>query len=365
MIRIKDIIHSLARWAPAAYAEGYDNPGLLTGHESLEVSGVLVSLDCVEAVVDEAIAKGCNLIISHHPIWFGALKSLTGKNYVERTLLKAIKNDIALFAIHTNLDNVKHGVNNRIAERLNLQNRKILQPKSGMLEKVVFFVPKTEAGSVKESLFSAGAGKIGEYDRCSFEANGVGQFRPSDCASPSKGQAGFTERVDELRVEMMYAKPLRQAVITQLKLAHPYEEVSYFIHALENENQDLGSGMIGELPRAMPFSEFLIHLKSSMDIAQVRHTADHGRTISNVALCGGAGSFLTRRAITAGADVFVTADVKYHEFFDADRHTIIADIGHYESERFTIDLIADFLREKFSTFATHLTDTNTNPIHYS
>jgi dinuclear metal center YbgI/SA1388 family protein len=364
MPQIKEICSYLEQWAPPAYAESYDNVGLLVGNTSTEVSGVLVSLDCTEAIVDEAIANGCNMIISHHPILFKGLKSLTGKNYVERTVLKAIKNDIALYAIHTNLDSVVSGVNGKIADLLRLTKREILSPKSSGLQKLTVFVPYSASDKVREAIFAAGGGTIGNYSGCSFNLEGTGTFHPEDGAKPAIGSVGKTRKEKETRIEIMFPAYLSGKVLKAMRDAHPYEEVAYYLHALENENQYVGSGMIGELSAEMNGEKFLKYLKDSMNLTTIRYTEAPQRNIKTVAICGGSGSFLLEKAKRAGADVLITGDFKYHEFFDADGELMIADIGHYESERFTIDLIADYLRKKFTTFAVRLTEVNTNPIHY-
>ncbi len=364
MIRIKDITDHLEQWAPPAYAESYDNVGLLVGDKATEVSGIMVSLDCTEAVVKDAMDKGCNLIVSHHPILFKGLKKLTGANYVERTILMAIRNDIAIYAIHTNLDNVSNGVNKRLADRLGIMNQRILLPKQSALQKLTFFVPKDDATTVSQALFSAGAGTIGDYQNCSFTSDGFGRFTPAEGADPHIGKKGEPTEVSESRVEVMYPAYLQGKVVNALKEAHPYEEVSYFIHNLENKNQYIGSGIIGELSDPTHIDAFLDNIKYKMDISGLRHTKKHKDVVKRIAVCGGSGSFLLPVAKAQQADVFITADFKYHEFFDAEEDILIADIGHYESERFTIDLIAENIREKFSTFATHLTQVNTNPIFY-
>lgn len=364
MTRIKDIIHSLEAWAPPAFAESYDNVGLLVGDCNREISGVLVSLDCTEAVVNEAIEKNCNLILSHHPILFKGLKKLTGSNYVERTIARALKNDIALYAIHTNLDSVETGVNKRISDLLGLQHPRILSPKAALLEKIVFFVPQMNAEVVRQALFEVGAGEIGKYAACSFNVLGEGTFTPRDGANPAIGKIGVPHSEKEVRVELMFYQYLRNSVIATLKNAHPYEEVAYYIQGLENENQTVGSGMIGEVSEPQDARKFLEFVKEAMGLHVLKCTNYESTSIKRVAVCGGAGSFLLSAAKRAGADIFITSDFKYHEFFDADNELIIADIGHYESERFTVNLIGENIRKKFSTFATHLTEVNTNPIHY-
>jgi len=364
MTKIKDIIESLEEWAPKSYAESYDNPGLIVGDKNTDVKGVMVSLDCTEDVVREAREKGCNLIVSHHPIIFKGLKSITGKNYVERTVLFAIKSDIALYAIHTNLDNVPTGVNKMISDTIGLENPKILSPKSGELEKLEVFVPIDHRDVLREALFAAGGGEIGAYSKCSFNIEGTGTFLPGEDADPYSGNKGKLEEASEVKIEVMYPTYLRRSILSAMRKAHPYEEVAHYLHPLSNQNQFLGSGMVGELSDQMELKSFLAYLKNSMELEVIRHTKDVGKMISRVAICGGSGSFLLNAAKAAGANVLITGDFKYHEFFDAENDIVIADIGHYESERFTVDLIGAFIRKKFSTFATHFTEVNTNPIHY-
>ncbi len=364
MTKIKDIIDSLEDWAPKSYAESYDNPGLIVGDPAVEVKGVLVSLDCTEEIVDEAVEKGCNLIVSHHPIVFKGLKKLTGSNYVERTVIKAIQSGVALYAIHTNLDNVYTGVNKMIADKIGLSNTKILSPKSGELEKIEVFVPSDHSDTLREAIFAAGGGEIGEYSKCSFNVDGTGTFLPGEGSDPYSGQKGTMEEADEVKIEIMYPMYLRRKVLSAMRNSHPYEEVAYYLHPLSNENQFLGSGMVGELDSEMDLNSFLEYLKDSMELSLIRHTKDVGKKIRRVAICGGAGSFLLAAAKGVAADIFITGDFKYHEFFDAENEIVIADIGHYESERFTVDLLANNIRKKFSTFATHFTEVNTNPIHY-
>lgn len=364
-MKIKEITSFLEQVAPPSYQESYDNAGFITGDPQAELTGALLSLDCTEAIVQEAIDTGCNLIIAHHPIVFRGLKSLTGRNYVERTVLKAIKADIAIYAIHTNLDHVHTGVNSMIARRLGLQKARILQPKKEILSKITFFVPTADTDRVLEAIYKTGAGQIGNYSHCSFRVEGTGTFKPGDGATPHIGQqGGAMERVQENRVELMFPSHLSGAVIQAMQQAHPYEEVAYYLHSLENTNQEVGAGMIAELPQAMEEEAFLRHLKESMQVSVIRHTALRGKKIRKVAVCGGAGGFLLNTAVGKGADIFITADYKYHEFFDADHRIIIADIGHYESEQFTKELLFELLRENFANFTPRLSEVNTNPINY-
>lgn len=350
--------------APLAYQEDYDNSGLIIGHHDQEVLQALISLDCTEAIVDEAIAKGCQVIISHHPIVFRGLKKLNGKAYVERVVEKAIKHDIAIYAIHTNLDNVMEGVNAKICETLELQNCRILLPKTGLLKKLVTYVPEEKAEQVRNALFHAGAGNIGNYSECSFNADGTGTFKGGEDTTPYVGEPGKRHYENELRIETIYPAAIEGKLLMALFLAHPYEEVAYDLYELTNQHQQVGSGMIGELEEEISEEEFLLVIKQNMNAKVIRHTALRSKNVKRVAVCGGAGGFLLKHAITAGADFFVTADYKYHEFFDAEGKLVIADIGHFESEQFTVQLLYDIIRKKFPSFAVRLTEINTNPVKY-
>lgn len=360
---IKDIIGYLESKAPSFLQESYDNSGLIVGDKNQECTGVLVCLDSIELIVDEAVQKGCNLIVAHHPIVFSGLKSLTGKNYIERTIIKAIKHDISIYAIHTNLDNVFQGVNNKIAQKLGLENISILNSKSQISSKIVVFVPTTKVRDVKLALSSVGAGEIGHYDSCSFRSEGIGSFKAKKGASPHVGQIDELHEEHETKLEMIIQNDLLQAGIRKMLEAHPYEEVAYDIIKLENEAPYIGSGMIGELKKAISPSDFMDHLKSSMQVPLIRHTR-FDKKIKRVAVCGGSGSFLLNAAKRKNADVFITSDYKYHQFFDAEDDLMICDIGHYESEQFTIELLVAWLTEKFPKFAVHFTEYSTNPINY-
>lgn len=361
---LRELTDYLESLAPLYYQEPYDNSGLLVGEPDRTIGSALISLDCTEAVVDEAIESGSDLIISHHPIIFKGLKRLTGSSYVERVVMKAVRHNIALYAIHTNLDNVTGGVNSRIAERLGLQETTILDPKGDMLRKLAVFVPQSHAGSVRAALFAAGAGQVGRYDQCSFNVEGYGTFRGGEGTQPYVGTPGEPHREEEIRVEVIYPVDRERTVIRELLAAHPYEEVAYDIYRLQNTYGQVGSGMVGQLPGPLSEEAFLALLKERLGAAVIRHTTLLGKPVSRVAVCGGAGGFLLRHAIRAGADVFVTADYKYHEFFDADGKIVITDVGHFESEQFTQELLLEVIRKKFPTFAVRLTGINTNPIKY-
>ena len=361
---IKDITASLEALAPLNYAEDFDNVGLLTGHGNQECTGVLVTLDTLEGVVEEAIEKNCNLIVSFHPIIFSGLKRLTGANYVEKAVLKAIKNDIAIFAIHTALDNHFKGVNDRICEELNLINRKVLVPQKGTIKKLLTFVPTANAGTVRDALFAAGAGTIGNYDHCSFNVNGQGSFKGNEDSNPVKGKKGETHLEAEMQIGVTFPKHLEGGILKALFESHPYEEVAYEVTSLENVNQHIGIGMVGELEKELPEADFLKLAKDKFGPGCIRHSALLGKPIKKVAVLGGSGAFAIEKAIKAGADIFLTADLKYHDFYKAEQKLVLADIGHYESEQYTKNLLCSYLTKKFANFAIVLSNTDTNPIKY-
>ena len=363
-MKIQDIISFLETLAPVSLQESYDNAGLLTGNANWMCTGIITTLDSTEAVIEEAIVKKCNLIVAHHPIIFSGLKKITGKNYVEKTIIKAIKNDIAIYAIHTNLDNVLAGVNGKMADKLGLINRQILLPKQGVLKKLVTFVPIAHAEELRSALFNAGAGNIGKYSECSFTAAGEATFKAGINANPYVGEIGKQHTEKEVKVEVIYPAWNETAILHAMQTAHPYEEVAHDIYLLDNKLQDTGSGLTGDLPEAISELEFLAKLKSTFGLSVIKYTPLLGRQVKKIALCGGAGSFLINNAIACGADFYITGDVKYHEFFNANDKVVIADIGHYESEQYTIDLLFDNLSEKFPNFAVLKTGVKTNPVNY-
>lgn len=363
-MKLSEIIASLETLAPPALQEGYDNSGLLVGSSNMEITGAVVCLDSTQEVIEEAIRRTCNLVIAHHPIIFSGLKKLNGKNYIERSVMLAIKNDIAIYAIHTNLDNVHVGVNSKIAEKLGLIKTTILDPKTNLLQKLVVYAPKDNAEKVRQAMFNAGAGHIGHYDQCSFNSDGTGTFRPGIHSNPQVGSIGRVHFENETKIEVIAPNWLINNTINAVKEVHTYEEVAYDVVNLENALQTTGSGMLGYLPQPMDSLDFLKHLKSTMKAGVIKHTALVKPTVHKIAICGGSGSFLLPQSIKAQADVLVTADFKYHQFFDAEDKIIIADIGHFESEQFTIQLLVDWLKLKFPTFASHFTEVNTNPVSY-
>lgn len=361
---VKDITNILEELAPLAYAEDFDNVGLLVGSSNLEVTGVLVTLDTLENVVDEAIAKKCNLIVSFHPIIFGGLKKLTGSNYVQRVVIKAIQHNIAIYSMHTALDNSNQGVNAKICEVLGILNTRILIPQKGTIKKLTTYVPLKDAENLKEKLFQAGAGAIGNYSNCSFSVNGMGSFKPEENANPTIGTLGKTHFEQETQINITFEKSLESLLIDVLRKNHPYEEVAFEVTTLENNNQNIGMGMIGELENAMDEKDFLSFVKDKMHASCIRHSNLLGKKIKKVAVLGGSGSFAISAAMQANADVFITADLKYHQFYEAEGKLLLADIGHYETEQFTKNLLVDYLTKKIPNFAIRLSDSKTNPIKY-
>ncbi len=363
-MKIKDILAVLEEMAPLAYAEDFDNVGLLTGDPETVATGVLVCHDALEAVLDEAILKKCNLVVCFHPILFSGLKKITGKNYVERAVIKAIKNDIALYAVHTALDNHKNGVNAIFCKALDLKNCRILIPKKDFIRKLVTFAPMQQAEEVREALFSAGAGNIGNYSDCSFTSVGNGSYKGNDDSNPVIGEKGSRTELPETKIEVTFEKHLEHKIMKALFTSHPYEEVAYEIYNLQNSHQNIGLGMIGELENPMEEEDFLHLVRQKMQSEGIRHTAYLGKPVRKAAVLGGSGSFAISSAIAAGADVFLTSDLKYHQYYEAENRILLADIGHFESERYTKNYIVDFLTEKLPNFAIILSEVNTNPVKY-
>ena len=365
-LKVRDIAAWLEAWAPRHLAESYDNVGLLVGRHDAKVTKVLVSLDCTERVVEEAEREGCELIVSHHPVIFGGLKRLNGSDDVQRTVMRAVQSGIALYAIHTNLDNVMTGVNRHLGELLGCRpdSLRILRPSGAKLEKWTVFVPTAHADAVREAMAAAGAGHIGQYDQCSFAAEGTGTFRAQPGANPFVGDVGVLHREPEVRLEMVVPGEVIGPVQKAMTAAHPYEEVAFDRVALENGRVDMGAGMVGELPEPMAWEDFADHVKTALGGQALKHTAPVKDRVQRIALCGGSGAFLMGDAARAGADVYVTSDVKYHEYFQAEGRFQLLDVGHYESEWQTSTLIANKINEKFPNFAVRLSSTKTNPVTY-
>jgi dinuclear metal center YbgI/SA1388 family protein len=361
---IKQVIDTLEDLAPLDYAEDFDNVGLLVGNTDNTVSGILVTLDTLENVVEEAIAKKCNLIVSFHPIIFGGLKKITGSNYVQRVVIKAIKHDIAIYSMHTALDNSNKGVNAKICEVLGLENTSILIPQKGTIKKLTTYVPKDNAKTLKTALFHAGAGNIGNYSHCSFTVDGTGSYQAHTGADPYLGKIGETHYEAESQISITYARADEQKILKALFSNHPYEEIAYELQTLENKNQNIGMGMVGNLEKPMGEEDFFEFLKKKMNVSCIRHSDFLGKKIKKVALLGGSGSFAISAAIAVNADVYVTSDLKYHQFYEAEGRILLADIGHYETEQFTKNLLVDYLTKKIPNFAVSLSESKTNPIKY-
>lgn len=363
-MKLREITAFLEKLAPLTYQESYDNSGLQVGNYNMELTGALITLDITEEVVQEAIEKKLNLVIGHHPVIFGGIKSLTGKNSMERTVAKAVKNDIAIYASHTNLDVISEGVSKKICDVIGMENCRILEPVTGKLKKLAVFVPHEHADKVREAIFDAGAGVIGAYDSCSFNLAGEGTFRGGEHTNPFVGKKGDLHKEPETRIETIFPEHLKGRIITAMLQAHPYEEVAYDIYPLENKYASIGMGMIGQLPEAISETDFLALLKKRFNAGCIRHSPLIDRKVRKIAVCGGAGSSLLRKAILEKADVFVSGDFKYHQFFEAENKILIADIGHYESEQFTRELIYDSVKKNFPKFAVQISEINTNPIKY-
>lgn len=361
---VNEVSKILEELAPLHYAEDFDNVGLLVGNPDQKVSGILVTLDTLENVVDEAIEKKLNLIVSFHPIIFKGLKRLTGKTYVERVVMKAISNDLAIYCMHTALDNSEWGVNAKICEVLGIENPKILIPKPGTIKKLTTYVPTSHTEKLKQSLFEAGAGNIGNYSECSFSIEGVGSFKPSENSKPVVGETGKIQLEKETQLHMTFASSVENSILMALFDNHPYEEIAYEVVTLENSNQNIGMGMVGTLKKPLDEHSFLNMVKDKMKASVVRHSKLLGKNIQTVAVLGGSGAFAINAAKANKADAFITADLKYHQFYEAENQLVILDIGHFETEQFTKNLLAGFLTKKIPNFAVALSESVTNPIKY-
>lgn len=363
-ITIKEITNILNSMAPLAYAEDFDNVGLLVGNAQAQCTGILVCHDALEEVIDEAKANNCNLVVCFHPIVFSGLKKITGKNYVERSIIKAIKNDIAIYAVHTALDNHKNGVNKILCNTLGLSHTQILVPKNNFIYKLVTYTVPENAEKLRNALFEAGAGNIGNYENCSFNSTGKGTYQGNENSNPTIGLRGELVTAEEIKIEVTFEKQLQSKILKALFSNHIYEEIAYEIYELKNEHQNIGLGMIGNLQEEITEEDFLKLVKEKMKCGGIRHSKFLGKKIKKVAVLGGSGSFAINQAIQAGADAYITADLKYHDFYLAENTILLADIGHYESERFTKNYIVDFLKEKITNFAIILSKINTNPVNY-
>jgi dinuclear metal center YbgI/SA1388 family protein len=363
-MKIKEILREIEQYAPLPLQEAFDNAGVQTGDVNREATGALLCLDVTEAVVEEAIREGCNLIIAHHPLAFKPFKSLTGRNYVERCMIKACKHDLVIYAAHTNLDHAADGVNQYLGGLIGLQNIRVLSPQKNILLKLVTFVPESFAGAVRQALFTAGAGHIGRYDSCSFNLNGEGTFRAGAACQPFCGEPGKLHHEKEVRIETILPAFRKDEALRALHLAHPYEEPAFDFYPLSNNWDTVGSGIVGELPESEEAPRFLLRIKECFRPACIQHSAFTGKAVRKVAVCGGSGAFLIPEAIASEADVFITGEARYNDFYDVEDKLLLAIIGHYESEICTKDIFYKIISKKFPTFALHLSNADSNPVKY-
>ena len=361
---ISEFIRQLSTKIRFSYAEDFDNVGLLCGRPEQELRGVLVCHDALESVVQEAIEKGCNCIVAFHPIIFSGLKSITGKSYVERAVMLALENKIAIIAVHTAWDNDFYGVNHGIAKALGLRHLQVLIPKKDALSQLRFFVPVEAAEQVRSAIFATGAGTIGQYADCSFNIHGTGTFLPLEKASPAYGEVGTWEQVSEMEVQILVENWQLPAAIQAMKDAHPYEEVAYYVTSLRNENHHAGLGQFGLLDEEMSAQEFLSECRAVFDVPVIRTSSHFTGRIRKVAVLGGSGASGISAAKKLGCDAYVSSDFKYHDFFQGDENFLLADVGHFESERFVSQQLADVISNILPTFAVLKSETKTNPVNY-
>jgi dinuclear metal center YbgI/SA1388 family protein len=363
-MKLKDLTSYLDSAVPLSFQEDYDNSGLQVGSPEQEISSALISLDVTEEVLDEAIALNCDLLVSHHPLIFNGIKSITGKSYIDRIIYKAVKHDIAIYSAHTNLDVFNNGVSRKMAMKIGLKEIAVLSPSPGRLLKLVTYIPETHLENVRSALFEAGAGVIGNYDQCGFTTPGTGSFRANDIAKPFIGKKGKLHSEKEIRFETILFTHLKEKVIHALLEAHPYEEVAYDLYTLENSNAGIGLGCVGNLPEPISEDNFLQLVHSAFDARGIRYSRLTGKKVKRVALCGGSGASLLNTAVNCGADAFVTADIKYHDFFKTEKKLLLLDAGHFETEKFSREILIDLIIKKFPKFAVRFSETNTNPINY-
>ena len=363
-MKLKDLCSYLDSAVPLSFQESYDNSGLQVGSSEREITSALITLDVTEEVMDEAISLKCDVLVSHHPLIFNGIKSLTGKSFTERILYMAVKHDIAIYSAHTNLDVISNGVSRKMAEKMGLEKIKVLSPSENRLLKLVTYIPESHFEKVKNALFEAGAGVIGNYDRCGFTTSWTGSYRGNESTKPFLGEKGKIHFEKEMRFETILFSHLKDKAIKALIEVHPYEEVAYDLYVLENMNIEIGLGCVGNFPRKFSEDDFLKFVSSVFDAKGVRYSKPTGKPIRKVALCGGSGAALLNLAICSGADAFLTADIKYHDFFKTENKILMVDTGHFESEKFSIEILKDLIIKKFPKFAVRFSETNTNPINY-
>ncbi len=364
MPKISEIISAIEEFAPISLQEHYDNCGVQVGDINQKATGALITFDVTPDAIDEAINSNCNLIISHHPITLSGIKKFTGSSLAEKIVIKAIKNKITIYSAHTNIDKVKNGVSGILANKLGLINQSILAPEKDSLLKIITYVPESHAEIVRNAMFNAGAGHIGNYDSCSYNSVGYGTFRGDEDTNPFVGQKGELHKETEVRIESIAPFFLKNKIINAIINNHPYEEPAFDIYNLANENPKVGLGIVGELEKKLSIEEFLTLLKEKTKSECIRYTNAKVDKIKKVALCGGSGSSFLSNAIHSKADVYVSGDFKYHQFFDGYDKIMIADIGHYESEQFIKELFLEIVTKKIPNFAVRLSKINSNPIKY-
>jgi dinuclear metal center YbgI/SA1388 family protein len=363
-MKLKDLTSYLDSAIPLSFQEDYDNAGLQVGQQLKEITSAMICLDVTEEVIKEAIASECDLIVSHHPLIFKGIKNLTGKTFTERILIEAIRKDIAIYSAHTNLDMLGNGVSRKMAEKIGLKKVAVLAPMEKALLKLVTFIPESHVKDVQKAVFEAGAGVVGNYDNCGFSVSGTGSFRGNEMTNPFRGEKGKLYVGNEIRFETILYAHLKEKVIKALLDSHPYEEVAYDLYALENNNIKTGLGCVGLLDKPVSENDFIELISVVFDAKGIRHSALTGKTVRKVALCGGSGASLINNAIHSGADIFLTADIKYHDFFRAENKILLVDAGHFETEKFSGEILKDLIIKKFPKFAVRFSETNTNPINY-
>lgn len=366
---VHDIHKLIAAWAPNDIAWERDNIGLQVGEMEAGVKGVLVCLDVTDRVIAEAKKRNTNLIISHHPLLFRPPKSITPKDQIGSCVIGLIENGINLYSAHTNLDFTRGGTSFATAEALGLRHVDFLHKSYHVQKKIVTFVPEQSVDKVRDAMAGAGAGAIGNYDHCSFGTIGAGSFRGNDSAKPAAGEKRKLEHVSEARLEMIANQWDVVNVVEAMRSAHPYEEVAYDVYPLENTSSEYGIGIIGTLERPMRLEPFLNLVKKRLHAKAIRRSMNPNNTIRRVAACGGSGAELADVAIAQGADAFITADVKYHDFHHATGKILLVDAGHYETEHLVVNAVVRKLKSDFEKMGNGVpivaTQISTNPIYYS
>jgi len=346
-----EIFKYIRSWAPEEIAWNKDNVGLQVGSAKRKVKNILLALDLNMKVIIEAVKKDCNIIITHHPLLFNPLRKIdTDQDNTSLLVEKLIKHDITLFSAHTNLDFTKDGVSFELAKTLKLTNLRFLSNIKSAQYKLIVFVPEGHIEKVASAIFENGGGIIGEYSNCSFRTKGQGSFKGSKKTSPSIGKKLNYEKTDEIKLEVLIDSWKLNEILSAIRSVHPYEEIAYDVYPLNNENVNYGIGAIGELHTAMNQREFFNHVSKSLKINNFRYTTGKTNKIKTVAVCGGSGSEVIPAAIKKGADALITADIKYHTFFDNERKILLIDAGHYETEIFSLNEVnkrlADLIKKK-------------------